>query len=203
MPTYSPKCTEIISFWQVQKTLDRIQASKKLLSSIDIDNSYASEEAASAKIIKKRLVKVRIRYLSSCDFIELFSSLCRSRVTSLRAHRLPRSRRPMNWPSGRKTLTTTTLSLTQHWEHVSRLHACKTSSRTWCKDRKDNISASREPPMLRNSYQTRVISLQTMHWRMEFHRSKSQRQRRESPPTKWLLIGQGSGTRNFIRLSVF
>jgi len=42
---------------QVQKTLDRIQASKKLLSSIDADDSY-DNELASSRIIKKRSVKV-------------------------------------------------------------------------------------------------------------------------------------------------
>lgn len=45
---------------QVQKTLDRIQASKKLLSTIDVDNSYDSntEAAASSNVYKKRVLKV-------------------------------------------------------------------------------------------------------------------------------------------------
>ncbi|CRL00047.1 CLUMA_CG013335, isoform A [Clunio marinus] len=44
---------------QVQKTLDRIQASKKLLNSIDLENGYDNNESASSsKIIKKRSVKV-------------------------------------------------------------------------------------------------------------------------------------------------
>lgn len=44
---------------QVQKTLDRIQASKKLLNSIDIDNHYDSSDVAkSSSVIKKRTVKM-------------------------------------------------------------------------------------------------------------------------------------------------
>jgi hypothetical protein len=40
---------------QVQKTLDRIQASKKLLNSIDVDDS---NEASSSSILKKRSLKI-------------------------------------------------------------------------------------------------------------------------------------------------
>lgn len=44
---------------QVSKTLERIQASKKLLNSIDADNSYDSNDHhASSSILKKRSVKV-------------------------------------------------------------------------------------------------------------------------------------------------
>lgn len=45
--------------FQVQKTLERIQASKKLLNNIDTLDGFDSHDAiASTKIIKKRLVKV-------------------------------------------------------------------------------------------------------------------------------------------------
>lgn len=43
---------------QVQKTLERIQASKKLLSNIDVENGYDNELASSSSVLKKRTVKI-------------------------------------------------------------------------------------------------------------------------------------------------
>lgn len=50
---------------QVAKTLERIQASKKLLSSVDLDNNYEGNEAVSQKIFKKRSVKISSDIASS------------------------------------------------------------------------------------------------------------------------------------------
>jgi hypothetical protein len=50
---------------QVSKTLERIQASKKLLSSIDVDNSYENEAAATSSFVKKRVLKVTTDVTSS------------------------------------------------------------------------------------------------------------------------------------------
>jgi len=58
---------------QVQKTLDRIQASKKLLYSID--DSYDSNEAASSSILKKRSLKVVSDISSSSAALESSNDL--------------------------------------------------------------------------------------------------------------------------------
>jgi hypothetical protein len=50
---------------QVSRTLDRIQASKKLLSSIDVDNSYDNEATSSSTYVKKRVLKVTSDVTSS------------------------------------------------------------------------------------------------------------------------------------------
>lgn len=44
---------------KVSRTLDRIQASKKLLSNIDVDN-YEGNDASSSSIYKKRILKVKL-----------------------------------------------------------------------------------------------------------------------------------------------
>lgn len=50
---------------QVQRTLDRINASKKLLNSLETENGYDNEVAASSSFIKKRVVKVTTDVSSS------------------------------------------------------------------------------------------------------------------------------------------
>jgi hypothetical protein len=51
---------------QVQRTLNRINASKKLLSNIEVENGY-DNELASSSIIKKRVVKVTTDISSSSN----------------------------------------------------------------------------------------------------------------------------------------
>lgn len=50
---------------QVQRTLNRINASKKLLSDIEVQNGFDNEVAASSSFIKKRVVKVTTDVSSS------------------------------------------------------------------------------------------------------------------------------------------
>jgi len=54
---------------QVHKTLERIQASKKLLNSIDVDQSYLDDASAASKAVsfKKRSVKVVSDYSNSAE----------------------------------------------------------------------------------------------------------------------------------------